>query len=271
MKNKYSLAQIFIYPIKSLGGIELKSWQVEMRGFKYDRRWMLVDENNKFISQRTCPSMSLLNVNLNDEGLKVYQINDERNSITIPYEPPDKYASKVEIWDDYVDAVHLSNNYDEWFSRALNYKCKLVQMNDKSVRLVDKKYSPGQSIVSFADAFPFLILGEASLNLLNNKLNQKTPVNRFRPNLVFAGGDAHDEDKWKTIRINQIRFSVVKPCSRCVITTIDQNTGEKSEEPLRTLSKYRKIGNKVMFGQNLIHDSGGVIETGQEITVEEWK
>lgn len=177
----------------------------------------------------------------------------------------------MKIWDDEVEAVLVSKEADKWFGEILNVECRLVFMNDSVKRYVDKKYAAKNELVSFADGFPFLILGEESLKDLNSRLKVKIPMNRFRPNLVFKGGTPFDEDKWESFLLNGIEFYVVKPCSRCVITTVDQTNALKSEEPLRTLSLYRKEGNKIFFGQNLLHKGTGIIETGLLVTITKWR
>ena len=144
-------------------------------------------------------------------------------------------------------------------------------MPDESFRRVSPKYSSNNEIVSFADAYPFLIIGQQSLNDLNSRLEEKVPMNRFRPNFVFDGGEPFDEDKWKKFKIGDIIFEAVKPCSRCVTTTINQETGEMKQEPLKTLSQYRTKDNNVYFGQNLIHNKAGKVAVGDSIEILEWK
>jgi len=267
----YILSEIYVYPIKSLSGISLSEATVETRGLKFDRRMMLVDHNNDFITQRKYPQMALIKTELkNDFLILSHKTNNEIN-YEIPLEIKTGKNIQVTIWNDTVDALHFSNEADEWFSDILNIKCKLVYMPDNVKRQVDNKYAARNEIVSFADAFPFLIIGQESLNDLNSRLKEKLPMNRFRPNFVFTGGNAYDEDRWKSFKIGDIIFYPVKPCSRCVITTINQDTAEKSDEPLKTLSTYRAINNKVMFGQNLLHDREGIIRVNDELKILEWK
>ncbi|MDH7605437.1 MAG: MOSC domain-containing protein [Melioribacter sp.] len=267
----YILSEIYIYPVKSLSGISLQKSEVTERGLKYDRRWMLIDQNNMFITQRKYPKMALIKVDLeNDLLIFTHKLNNELQ-FKIPIEIEDGKLKNVAIWDDYVTALHFSEEADEWFSNVLNLKCKLVYMPDNVKRNVDKKYATRNEIVSFADAFPFLIIGQESLNDLNSRLKEKLPMNRFRPNFVFTGGNAYDEDKWKSFKIGDVAFYPVKPCSRCVITTINHDTAEKSDEPLKTLSTYRAINNKVMFGQNLLHEGEGIIRINDELKILEWK
>lgn len=262
------LSEIFIYPIKSLGGISVKEAEVTDRGLKFDRRWMLVDFNGKFLTQRTHPQMALIKVDLSKDTLFFRNIkNTDQFSVGINEATGKKIDSVV--WDDKVELIQVNTIADEWFSQALNIKCKLVFMPDETRRAVDNKYAKNSEITSLSDGYPFLIIGQASLDDLNIKLQEKIPMNRFRPNLVFTGGTPFEEDEMKKFAIGDLVFYGVKPCGRCVVTTIDQNTAQKSDEPLRTLSSYRTFGNKVNFGMNLLHEGSGKIRVGDEITVVE--
>ena len=138
-------------------------------------------------------------------------------------------------------------------------------------RLVDRDYAMNDEVVSFADGYPCLLIGQSSLDGLNEKLADPIRMDRFRPNFVFTGGEPHIEDSFKTFHIGQVLFSAVKPCARCVLITIDQQTGEKGQEPLRTLASYRTVGKKIMFGQNLLHQQLGIIRVGDEVKVVDWK
>jgi uncharacterized protein YcbX len=147
----------------------------------------------------------------------------------------------------------------------LTLPCRLVYMPEDAQRKVDPNYAHGEEITSFSDGFPLLLIGQASLDDLNSRLSQPITMERFRPNIVFTGGIPYQEDEMATFDIAGIRFYGVKPCARCVITTIDILTGEKGKEPLKTLSKYRQRDNKLYFGQNCLHQSGGQIAVGDVI------
>jgi len=260
------LSKIFIYPIKSLGGISVQSANVEERGLQYDRRWMLIDEDNQFITQRTHPQMSLLNVEISKEGLEVSHKIESIENLDIPFDNNDS-AVNVTVWDDNCLAQTTSKEIDDWFSEALEVNCKLVYMPDTTERIVDPRYVSDKKIVGFADGYPFLIIGQSSLDLLNSKLDDPVPMNRFRPNFVFTGGEPHDEDNWNQFNIGSTIFNAVKPCSRCLLTTVNQDTGIKGKEPLSTLSKYRSVNNKVLFGQNLVCTQKNRINIGDKIEV----
>jgi MOSC domain-containing protein len=264
--SNYNLSQINIYPIKSLSGISLQTAIVEERGLQNDRRWMLVDENNKFITQRLLPKMALLKVAINDGLLTIKHKKNKLSPLTLPTLPYGDEPINVQIWNDYVTALKYNNDINNWFSEAIGFNCSLVYMPDSTKRKVDTKYANNR-LVGFADGYPFLIIGEESLNDLNNRTEETIPMNRFRTNFVFSGGNPFDEDKWETIKIGNIIFHPVKPCARCVITTINQDTATKGKEPLKSLADFRQNNNKVMFGMNLVADGTGNVKVGDEIQI----
>lgn len=262
--SNYNLTQINIYPIKSLGGISLQSATVEERGLQYDRRWMLVDEQNKFITQRMHPKMALLKVEINNDLLTIKHKQNKLSPLTILPLPNDEEEINVQIWKDNVTTIKYSHDANDWFTEAIGFKCCLVYMPDSTNRKVDPKYASNK-MVSFADSYPFLIIGEESLNDLNERLVEPLPMIRFRTNFVFSGGKPFDEDNWKTIKIGKMVFHSTKSCPRCVITTIDQNTGTKDKEPLKTLATFRQKDNRVLFGMNMVANGTGKVNVGDEI------
>lgn len=260
------LSGIYIYPIKSAGGIALSTAQVSDRGLQYDRRWMLVDAAGKFLTQRQFPRMALIQVRLAEKRLVVDAPNQP--SLSIPLDDESDHRLSVQIWHDSCDAIPLGHQFNRWFSQVLGISCQLVYMPENSIRPIHPSYAqPGES-VSFADGFPFLLISEASLQDLNQRLEQPVPMNRFRPNLVVCGCDAFAEDRWRQIRIGSIPFRVVKPCSRCRITTVDQSQGIPGKEPLATLANYRQWNGKIFFGQNLIQEQLGTLRVGDEVEIE---
>jgi uncharacterized protein YcbX len=261
------ISQLFIYPIKSLGGIAKQTVEISDTGFKHDRRWMLVDENNTFLTQRTHPQMALLQTAQTENGIIVSAIQNPLQSIIIPFKSNYINKIKVVIWDDTCNALEVASSLNEWFSDMLHINCKLVYMPDDSKRLVDKRYAANNEITSFSDGYPILMIGQASLNNLNEKLIEALPINRFRPNIVFTGGHAHIEEELAAFSINSIHFLGVKPCSRCVMTTINQQTATRGKEPLKTLASYRTKNNKIYFGQNILQQQNGFINIGDEIKI----
>lgn len=264
------VSELFVYPVKSLGGISIPKSIVTDRGLRYDRRWMLVDLHSRFMTQRDFPEMALLKVQIK-EG-KGLTISNKRKggSIDIPFET-DGETIPVQVWSDRIKGIVVGRNMDEWFSEMLGKHCRLVYMPEGTKRKVDGRYAINKEITSFSDGYPFLTIGQGSLEDLNSRLAEKLPINRFRPNIVFTGGAPYEEDTLAHFTIRNIHFYGVKLCSRCTITTINQDTLEKGKEPLRTLAAYRMKNNKIYFGQNLVHDGEGTIEVGDEMKVLERK
>ncbi|MBR9997800.1 MAG: MOSC domain-containing protein [Cyclobacteriaceae bacterium] len=256
------LTDIIIYPVKSLRGISLTRGFAGIRGLMHDRRYLLVDDAGHFITQRKHPSMATFDVLPEENGFSVSQGGQ---MIHIPYEISPVGKMDIDIWDDQLTALIAPENFSEWFSDHLGYSCHLVYMNDTIKRPVAEKYRVKNANVSFADALPYLLTGESSLHDLNSRLEVPVPMNRFRPNLVFSGGEAFSEDSFIRITIGDAIFRAVKPCARCIVTTTDQQTGDRGKEPLSTLATYRKNENKVLFGQNLICLQEGNVYLGDKL------
>jgi uncharacterized protein len=248
------LSEINIFPIKSLAGISLKTAKVAPQGLQYDRRWMLTNADGKFLSQREFPAMAQLQTTINETFLSVFWKNKPSERLDIPLNCEDVPSLKtpVEVWGTHFEAARLPLIYSEWFSDQLHEKMFLTYMNSKAHRPTNPERAPGFE-VSFADGYPFLIIGQAALDALNARLDAPLPMNRFRPNLVFTGGNAHDEDNFKDFTIGNVPFRAVKPCGRCIMTTINQDTTEKLPEPIRTLAKYRFKDKNINFGENLVY------------------
>lgn len=252
------VTQLFIYPIKSLGGIEVKQSLVTQRGLQYDRRYMLVDENGLFLTQRTLHKMALFKLSLIDDGFVVHH---ENNTIKIPFAMTGA-TQQVTIWEDTLDAVIADDYYNQWFSEQLHQPVKLVYMHQESNRPVNPKYAHHNEQLSLADGYPVLVISEASLIFLNSKLKKSIGMDRFRPNVVINGVAAHQEDELPIFKIGTAQFKVAKPCGRCVVTTINQQTLQTGKEPLATLAKYRRVGDNVNFGANVICLNEGHITVG---------
>ncbi|HXL56849.1 MAG TPA: MOSC N-terminal beta barrel domain-containing protein [Chitinophagaceae bacterium] len=261
-----TISELFVYPVKSLGGISVSSAYVTERGLEHDRRWMLVDSKNRFMTQREFPSLALLQVSIIEEGLQVMHKHNH-SAFTIPFHPQTNSFITVEVWSDTCKAQLVSEEADKWFSEMLSFPCRLVFMPDATRRRVDSRYAFNKEITSFSDGYPMLLIGQSSLDDLNNKLTESISINRFRPNIVFTGGEPFEEDILEHFIINNINFYGVKPCARCVITTIDQKNAIKGREPLKTLASYRGYKNKIYFGQNLLHHGEGIIKVDDKIEV----
>ncbi|MBO0360182.1 MOSC domain-containing protein [Hymenobacter sp. BT186] len=264
------LQDLYIYPIKSLGGIRLTESETAARGLRHDRRWVLVDAHNQFMTQRQTPAMALLRVAPAYNGfLLTHAQRPDLLPLYIPFETTPERTLFVTIWDDMVFGWRGSREADEWLSNALGLTCKLVFMSDMVRRDVEPELNPEGQLVSFADGYPFLLIGQSSLNDLNTRLAEPVSMDRFRPNLVFSGGPAFGEDTWEQFRIGNVTFRAVRSCGRCVMTTVDQQTAQKSPagEPLRTLASYRTVGRKVMFGQNVTSANQGLLRVGDAVEI----
>jgi len=262
----YFVSDIIIYPIKSLPGIHLTQTQVERRGLALDRRWVLTDNSFLFISQRKYPQLALLGIEMTENYLYIFQKDNPKSSIKIPFQAETADFQEITIWDDQVTGVRVNDKVDQWFSDFLGFQCHLFYQPDNSIRPIDPKYSiTGQEHTSFSDGYPILIIGEESLTKLNQKLSQPITMNRFRPNIIFSGGIAHDEDNWKLFSINSTKMAAVKLCARCNMININPINAESGKEPLQTLSHYRKTNNKVLFGNNVVVLENGLIRLGDEI------
>jgi uncharacterized protein len=264
------LSEIWIYPVKSLGGIPLTSARVMEKGLLHDRRWMLVDEQGTFMTQRIYPQMALFRTAINGDTLTITKINPATAQPPVSFSltaSPLGEQLHSKVWDDEVVVTEVSDKVSQWFTTQLGMRCRLVSFPEKNPRPVNPGYSLNNEQVGLADAYPFMIIGQSSLNDLNARLQQALPMNRFRPNFVFTGGEPFEEDTWKNFTIGRNRFAGVKPCDRCVLTTVNQDTAEKGAEPLLTLSKYRKRDNKIYFGQNLVALDHTGVAVGDRIIV----
>jgi uncharacterized protein YcbX len=249
--------------VKSCRPLDLEAMELDDRGPVGDRRFMVVDTAGRFVSQREEPRLCLVDVTATDQTLTL-AVGDER--VDVPREPTDGEALEAEIWKSRVEAIAPSEEASALFSAHLGREVRLVYMPDESRRPVNPARSEPGDLVSFADAYPLLMISEESLAGLNARLDAPLPMERFRPNLVVAGGGPHAEDELGAFRIGDVTFRNVKLCDRCSVTTVDPRTGERGKEPLKTLAEYRKWDGQVWFGTNLIHDGRGTLSVGDTIT-----
>lgn len=259
---RVTLSELHVYPVKSCGGFRAGSWEVDDFGLRMDRRWMVVNERGHFHTQRTRPRLALVRTALSGQTLTLEAPGLE--SITVAPGGGDTLA--VGVWDDVCVAEQCEAHANEWVSDLLGERARLVFMPDATRRLTRRRRSETLGRIGFQDAYPFLLIGAASLADLNRRLETPLPMNRFRPNLVVSGSAAYAEDAWGECRIGDIELVVTKPCARCKIPTIDQETGEAGKEPLRTLALYRRTGDSVMFGVNLSHRNAGTLRHGDAVT-----
>ena len=263
------LREIWIYPIKSLGGISLNEASILPKGIEHDRRWMLIDEHNRFITQRLHPVMALFKLSRIPGGIHIAFQQDGIDLLF--HEPLLPEPITATIWNDTVVEQEVNKKFSVWFSERMGFACRLVAFPEVNPRAVDPAYAINHEHVSLADAYPFLVISRASLELLNSKLEEPVPMNRFRPNFVVDGCEPHEEDTWRDFTIGHVRFTGVKPCSRCVLITINQDTAEAGTEPLRTLATYRRNETKVLFGQNLLTHGTGTVRVGDVLRIESFR
>ena len=261
-----NVSDIIVYPVKSLSGNHASAAEVVETGFRNDRRWMIVDEDGIFITQREHPPLALVRTKVTESGLR----------LTVPGQAPveipaiDEGAQvAVELWEQPCEAVDQGPLASELLSGYLGRPCRLVQMHSRFRRKIKPKYYSGdEASLRFPDSMPFLLISEASLADLNGRLQVPVEMNRFRPNIVVSGGEAFQEDGWKRIRIGaEVTFRVVKSCVRCEMTTIDQSTGIKGIEPLETLGTYRTGAKGVLFGRHLLHEVLGTVRAGDPVEI----
>ena len=261
------VSALYIYPVKSCAGIAVASATLDTRGFVGDRRFMIVDDAGSFLTQRELPRLALISPRTDDDVLSLDAPG------MAPIETPVRRGrgdGTVTIWDDTCSATDQGDEVSAWLGRYLGIRCRLVRQADDDVRRIDPTYATSAADeVSFADAYPLLLISEASLADLNSRLEVPLPMDRFRPNVVLSGTEPYAEDAWRSIEIGAVSAQVVKPCVRCVTTTVDQRTAEAGKEPLRTLAAYRKGPRGVMFGQNVIHGHPGTINVGDRVRVRE--
>lgn len=260
-----TLSEIRIHPVKSCRGTSLESVSFDQWGLLGDRRWMIIDETGRFVSQRTLPRLALVVPRLTAEVLLLEAPGQPR--FEIPAGGSEGEERTVSIWDDTCRARDQGQPAAEWLSRYLECPVRLVRMDAEFQRPVENGID---SQVSFADGFPVLIISEASLEALNSRLPSPLPMNRFRPNLVVRDSAPFAEDGWKRIRIGEAVLRLIRPCIRCVTTTVDQATGQTGKEPLATLATFRRAEGGVIFGQNAVHERGGLIRLGDPVEVLEF-
>jgi uncharacterized protein len=261
------VTRLAFYPVKGLGGQLLEEVEVQDRGFTWDRRWMLVlvGEGHWFLTQRQLPRMATIKAAVTREGLVLTHQNTQ---ITIPLEPLETAPEiQVTIWNDRVEAVFLPE-YGQRFSEILHHRCDLVFMPDTTLRAVNPAFARPGDIVGFADAYPILLIGEASLADLNTRLDDPVPTDRFRPNIVVSTNEPFIEDRWGEIEIGSALVRGTKASDRCSVPTVDQFSGERTgPEPIRTLATYRRFGDGVYLGQNLTIRRTGRIALGDVVSV----
>lgn len=275
-----TLSHIHTFPLKSGAPLMHDVASVEARGIAGDRRWMVIDANGKFVTGRQQSRLTLVHARPQPAGSYDTASDGAALVLDAPGMPTlrveaalDGARVQTDVWGTAVAPLLAPAEAHAWLSTFLGMPCRLVYMDTKCIRAVkamyDGRYGRDDDVVSLADGFPVLLISQAALDQLNGKLARPVPMLRFRPNLVVAGTAPHAEDGWKRVRIGACEFDVVKPCTRCVFTTVDFERGERDPggEPLRTLTTYRRTPDGVTFGQNLIPRRLGMLHVGDAVDV----
>jgi hypothetical protein len=273
-----------VHPVKSLRGVAVRAAEIGELGLALDRRWLLVDEAGVFLTQREDARLALLHAALRAPGARAADADADVAMhdatlrvrapggavLDVPRPPADAPRRAVRIWAHTVEAVGYPPAVDAWFSDALGRRCHLVWMPDDARRPVDHPSAGAHDRAPFSDGFPVLVVTQASLDDLNARLVARgaapVTIERFRANVVVAGADApYAEDDWSQVDVGEAALALVKPCGRCVMVTIDPESGRGGHEPLRTLAEYRKVGSKVLFAQNALVRRGGLVRVGDVV------
>ena len=263
------LSALYRYPLKSGKAEVLQRIGLDKLGLDGDRRWMLVDEaSGRFLTQRAVAKMSQLSALWNASGGLTLS-SPGYAPLEVPLPGGDAELRGVTIWRDTLRVPDAGDEAAAWVSEFIGKPTRLVQMPLERARTTQAGFGKDDDQVAFADGYPLLVIGQASLDDLSQRIGRPMEMLRFRPNLVIEGGEPFAEDGWKRLRIGDVEFRAVKPCSRCILTTIDPQTGERSadREPFATLEAYRKTEEGAIFGQNLVNDGAGHLEVGMPVTI----
>ncbi|MCB1152591.1 MOSC N-terminal beta barrel domain-containing protein [bacterium] len=259
---KRRVEALYIYPIKSCGGFKVSEAEVEARGFVNDRRFMVVDADGKFLTQRQHPKLALIKTRIEDGS--VYISPPDLPEFAVPLVGFEGETREVVVWKDTVKAVDQGDEVAKLIGEVIEKECRLVRIAEDA----NRPAKLGRVQIAFTDSYPFMILTSASLKDLNEKLEKKVPMNRFRPSIVVEGAEAYEEDRWDKIKIGEVSMKGMTRCVRCVTINTDQKTGEVDPAPLKTLLSYRKTQDGVVFGRNFNHSGTGTIKVGDEVDVQ---
>ena len=243
------ISQLAVYPLKSAAAIAIEQVALSPFGLQWDRRWLLIDEEGKFVTQRQYPSMALIQVQVIDDVLQVNAPNMPK-LIAVPHQP---YQVTASVWQDTVLALTVSEDADAWFSQFLGFAVRLVFFPDTSQRTVDQTWAGEGHQTAFSDGFPLLVISQATLDDISQRWGKGLDWRRFRPNMIVSGDFApYSEDTWQTLTIGDTKLALVKPCSRCIIPSINPQTAAKDSGFNRMLNYRRQEDGKIYVGQNAI-------------------
>lgn len=262
-----TVVRLRIHPVKGARGSDVETLDFEEMGPRFDRRWMVVEPDGSFVTQRDTPRLATIQPTVAGDALVLSA--PDAPEIRLPLEPQGERLEAT-VWSSAVEVRTVSPAADAWLSSVLAGAHRLVFMGNDDVRYTDPAYAEGHR-VSFADGYPALLVSRGSVDELARRVGREIPVERFRPNIVVSGDRPHEEDFWKEFTIGGLPFRGVKLCARCKVTTTDQQTGirDPQQEPLRTLARYRRIESLVYFGVNTVHLATGPISLGDPVEVHE--
>ena len=263
------IKELWIYPVKSLAGNAVSSAKLAARGFEDDRRWMLIDENGRFISQRQHAHLARWQARTEADDLVLDHLDTGQQLRISAARADEGPLVEVEVWDDRLSACLVESVSPEELHEALGISCRLVYMSEDSNRPLDPRYAQGEEWVSFADGYPYLVANQASLEALAAEVGEELTMQRFRPNIVLEGAPAFAEDNWKSLQIGEQTFRLPKPCARCVVITIDPETTVKNPRVFATLAEMHSQEKKVIFGMNACWEGKGAgqLEVGDFVSV----
>lgn len=263
------ITELHIYPVKSLGGISLQEARLTSKGLMYDRNWMLLDENGVFMTQRKFPQMALVQTKIQNGDL-IFTHKKTGATASIPILKNYGVTLRSKVWSNSCE-VQKVDSIGDWFSKELGMKCTLVFFPEKNIRTKETEAGVIQNLTSLSDKSPILITNTASLEELNQRLEQRIPMNRFRANIVYKGENAYEEDQWESIRIGGTIFKTVEVCGRCKLINVDHLTGEPTGQPLEILATYRKVGREIKFGMRMTCEAKSgenpIIKIGDRLVV----
>lgn len=270
-----TVSALYIYPVKSCRGVALTEARLDAFGLEHDRRFLVVDATGHFLTQRSVPRMALIEPEITPTELVLRTRGATDLRVPLPGGLERERRTQVVIWRDTVEAIDLGDAAANWLRDCLGQRCRLVHTGSHFARRLRREKIPAPHQlalpdvpVAFADAYPLLAVSEASLAALNDRLEPRVLMDRFRPNIVLSGCGPHDEDTWPMVRIGGVEIRAGGDCARCTVTTVDQATAQPGKEPLRSLSKYRRTSEgSVLFGQNWIHTAPGTLRVGDRVEV----